>query len=100
MPLDDHELTRRRLMALGLATAAGARGLAGAPALAAARPPRSASIVVRLPYARRIGPVRVPGGLELAGLRWPRGAPLHGALRARRRGGRWPARLPRPGAGA
>src|SRR5439155_4075090 len=77
MSLEDHELTRRRLIALGLATAAGARSLAGgaAPALAAAGSPRSASVVVRLPYARRVGPVALPGGPELAGLRRPAQAP-------------------------
>src|SRR3954469_12272725 len=84
------DFTRRDLMALGLAAAAGVRG---APALAAGSP-RSASVVLRLPYARRIGPVRVPGGLELAGLRWPGRAHLHGELRARRRGGRWTPWLP------
>ena len=101
MSLEDHELTRRRLIALGLATAAGARSLAGgaAPALAAAGSPRSASVVVRLPYARRVGPVRVPGGLELAGLRWPGKAHLHGELRARRRGEPWTPWLPLHGAG-
>src|SRR4051794_41902018 len=83
-------VTRRHLMALGLAAAAGVRA---APALAAGAP-RSASVVLRLPYARRIGPVRVPGGLELAGLRWPGRAHLHGELRARRRGGRWTPGLP------
>jgi hypothetical protein len=87
----DHELTRRRVMALGLAAAAGARA---APALAAPARPRSASVVVRLPYARRIGPVRVAGGLELAGLRWPGRAHAHGELRARRRDGRWTPWLP------
>jgi hypothetical protein len=86
----EHEITRRRLMALGLAAAAGARAT---PALAAAGP-RSASVVVRLPYVRRIGPVAIPGGLELAGLRWPGQAHLHGELRARRRGGRWTPWLP------
>src|SRR5437764_4729517 len=86
----EHEITRRRLVALGLAAAAGARA---APALAAAGP-RSASVVVGLPYARRIGPVAVPGGLELAGLRWPGRAHLHGELRARRRGARWTPWLP------
>ncbi|HEY3018658.1 MAG TPA: N-acetylmuramoyl-L-alanine amidase, partial [Solirubrobacteraceae bacterium] len=54
---------------------------------------------VRLPRARRIGPVRVPGGLELAGLRWPGAAHVHGELRARRRGGRWTPWLPLHGAG-
>src|SRR4051794_41907322 len=95
-------VTRRHLMALGLAAAAGVRA---APALAAGAP-RSASVVLRLPYARRIGPVRVPGGLELAGLRWPGHAHLHGELRARRRGRRgqpWgprhAGRDPRPAAG-
>src|SRR3954467_4900740 len=93
------DFTRRDLMALGLAAAAGMRA---APALAAGAP-RSASVVLRLPYARRggrvpaargVGPVRVPGALELAGLRWPGRAHLHGELRARRRGGRWTPRLP------
>src|SRR4051794_39823226 len=83
--MHEHEITRRRLMALGLAAAAGARV---APALAADGP-RSASVVVRLPSARRIGPVAIPGGLELAGLRWPGRAHIHGELRARRRGGPW-----------
>src|SRR3954453_9814055 len=72
-------VTRRHLMALGLAAAAGGRA---APALAAGSPP-SASVVLRLPYARRIGPVRVPGGLELAGLRWPGAAHAHAELRTR-----------------
>src|SRR3954453_19945342 len=85
-------VTRRHLMALGLAAAAGGRA---APALAAGSPP-SASVVLRLPYARRIGPVRVPGGLELAGLRWPGPAHLHGELRARRRGGGGAAPRPPP----
>src|SRR3954452_22875684 len=88
--MHEHEITRRRLMALGLAAAAGARV---APALAADAP-RSASVVLRLPYARRIGPVAVPGGLELAGLRCPGRAHVHGELRARRRGGRWTPWLP------
>src|SRR4051812_19866606 len=92
----DHEFTRRRVMALGLAAAAGARA---APALAAPARPRSALVVVRLPYARRIGPVRVAGGLELAGLRWPGRAHLHGELRARRRDGRWTPWLPLHAAG-
>ena len=87
---DFSDLTRRQLMALGLAASAGVRV---APALAAGSP-RSASVVLRLPYARRIGPVRVPGGLELAGLRWPGRAHLHGELRAGRRGGRWTPWLP------
>src|SRR5437763_10757105 len=90
MPLDD-QLTRRRLMALGLAAAAGVRA---APALATT--PRSASLTVRLPYARRIGPLRIPGGLELAGLRWLGHAHVHAHLRARRPGGRWTPWLPLP----
>src|SRR2546423_8791232 len=89
----DHELTRRRLMALGLAAAA-ASTRTPMSALAAARGPRTASVVLRLPYARRIGPIAVPGGLELAGLRWPGRAPMHGELRARSRGGRWTPWLP------
>src|SRR4051795_6108750 len=88
--MHEHEITRRRLLALGLAAAAGAR----AASALAADGPRSASVVVRLPCARRIGPVAVPGGLELAGLRWPGRADLHGELRARRRGGRWTPWLP------
>src|SRR6185503_6568273 len=90
---DELDITRRRLLALGLA-AAGAHALGPvAPALAAG--PRTSSVRVRLPYARRIGPVRVPGGFELAGLRWGSGAThLHGELRARRRGGRWTPWLP------
>src|SRR5437868_13417601 len=91
MPLDD-QLTRRRLMALGLAAAAGARV---APALAASGP-RSASFKMRLPYARRVGPLDVPGGLDLAGLRWPGRAHLHAELRARRPDGRWTPWLPLP----
>src|SRR3954462_13860376 len=94
--MHEHEITRRRLMALGLAAAAGARV---APALAADGP-RSASVGVRLPSARHIGPVAIPGGLELAGLRWPGRAHVHGELRARRRGGRWtpwPGRRPAGG---
>src|SRR2546423_4077643 len=92
----DHQLTRRRLMALGLAAAAGARTLEASAAVAR---PRSASVVVPLPYARRIGPLRVPGGLELAGLRWPGRAHLHAELRARRGGGRWTPWLPLHAAG-
>src|SRR3954452_7915139 len=83
-------VTRRPLMAVGLAAAAGVRA---APALAAGSP-RTASVVLRLPYIRRIAPVRLPGGPELAGLRWPGHAHLHGELRARRRGGRWTPWLP------
>src|SRR3954454_13854485 len=87
----DHELTRRRVMALGLAAAAGARA---APALAAPARPRSALVVVLLPYARRIGPVRVAGGLELGGLRWPGRGLGQGELRVRDRDGRWTPWLP------
>jgi hypothetical protein len=89
----DQDITRRRLLQMG-ALAVGAHALGpGATAMGATRP-RSASVVVRLPYARRIGPVRVPGGLDLAGLRWPGAAHLHGEVRARRTGGRWTPWLP------
>ena len=88
---DDHlALTRRRLLALGVA-AAGARAL-DPLALAQARP-RADSFALRLPYARRIGPLDVPGGLDLAGLRWPGRAHLDAFIRARRHG-RWTAWLP------
>ncbi len=87
-PPNDH-LTRRRLLGAGL-VAAGALAL---PSGAAARP-RAESSVLPLPRARRIGPVRVPGGLDLAGVRWHGHAHPRIELRARRTGGRWTDWLP------
>ncbi|HEU4657794.1 MAG TPA: N-acetylmuramoyl-L-alanine amidase [Capillimicrobium sp.] len=90
------DLTRRRLLGLGLATA-GAVALETVPAagaLASAGAPTARSAVVRLPRARRIGPVRVPGGLDLAGLRWRGPAPARIELRARRGRGRWTPWVP------
>src|SRR3954471_1202031 len=99
MRIDERDITRRRLLELGL-LAAGAQALGpAATAFGASRGPRSSSVLVRLPPARRIGPVRVPGGLELAGLRWPGRAHVHAELRARRRSGRWTPWLPLPHAG-
>jgi len=86
--MDAMHLTRRRLLELG-AGALGASALAPLePALALAGP-RATSRSLRLPYARRIGPLAVPGGFELAGLRWPGGGHVHALVRARGRGGRW-----------
>jgi hypothetical protein len=93
VPFHDQDITRRRLLQLG-ALAAGAQALGPAATALGATGPRSASVAVRLPYARRIGPLHVPGGFELAGLRWPGAAHLHGELRARRRDGRWTPWLP------
>jgi hypothetical protein len=71
-PPASSDLTRRRLVGLGLLTA-GAVVLESIPgasdALAAARP-RATSAAIGLPAQRRIGPVTVPGGFDLAGLRW------------------------------
>src|SRR5947209_15062441 len=89
-PRSDHlHLTRRRLLATGL-LAAGARLLGPVgPALAAARGPSATTLALGLPYGRRLGPIHVPGGLELAGLRWPGHAHVGAQLRARRAGGAW-----------
>ncbi|HEY8584368.1 MAG TPA: peptidoglycan recognition protein [Capillimicrobium sp.] len=87
------DLTRRRLLGLGLA-AAGTAALPGASALAAAGRPSARTAAIALPRARRIGPVRVPGGLDLAGLRWDGGGHPRVELRARRAGGRWTPWLP------
>jgi hypothetical protein len=66
------DLSRRRFLGLGLLTA-GAVVLESVPgaseALAAGRP-RATSAAIGLPSARRIGPIAVPGGFDLAGLRW------------------------------
>ena len=90
VPSDEILLSRRGLIGLGLAVA-GARALGplAPPALAAAGRPRAVSLALDLPYARRIGPVRIPGRLELAGLRWPGHAHVSAQIRVRRRGGRW-----------
>ena len=89
-----HDLTRRRLLGAGL----GAAGMLvldhTRPAGAWASTPRARSRSIALPYARRIGPVVVPGGLQLAGLRWPGGEHVDAELRARRSGGPWGAWAP------
>jgi hypothetical protein len=91
--MDETALTRRRLLALGLA-AAGTQALEPAAALAA---PRADTIAIRLPRGRRIGPIAVPGGLELAGLRWPGEQHVRAELRSRTgRRGRWSPWLPLP----
>jgi hypothetical protein len=93
----DRDLTRRRLLGLGLATA-GAVALEAVPGAAAlareAGGPRATAAALRLPRARRIGPIAVPGGLDLAGLRWRGAAHPRIQLRARRTGGRWSEWLP------
>jgi hypothetical protein len=90
-------LTRRRLLGLGLATA-GAVVLESVPGTVAlardAGGPRATSAVLGLPRGRRIGPVDVPGGLDLAGLRWSGHAHPRIELRARRANGRWTEWLP------
>ena len=94
------DLTRRRLLGLGL-LGAGAIVVERVPfasrALAADGGLRARSAVLGLHDAKRIGPVRVPGGFDLAGLKWPH-PPGHAQpqieLRARRRGGRWTDWLP------
>jgi hypothetical protein len=70
-PAASSDLTRRRLLGLGLLTAGAVvlESTGAADALAAARP-RARSAAIGLPAARRIGPVAVPGGFDLAGLRW------------------------------
>ncbi|UGS38445.1 peptidoglycan recognition protein family protein [Capillimicrobium parvum] len=93
-----HDLSRRRLLGLGLMTA-GAVWLETVPgaseALARARRgPTATSAAIGLPRARRIGPVDVPGGLDLAGLRWSGRAHPRIELRARRPGGRFTEWLP------
>jgi N-acetylmuramoyl-L-alanine amidase len=91
--MDQTALTRRRLLALGVA-AAGAQALEPAAALAR---PRAATVAVRLPRGRRLGPIDIPGGLELAGLRWPGDEHFHAELRSRRGPrGRWSQWLPLP----
>jgi hypothetical protein len=91
MPMD-HGVTRRRLLALGLA-AAGSQVLEPAPALAKRRGPRADTVVLHLPRAKRIGPVHVPGGLDLAGLRWPGAHRVRAHIRGRTRRG-WTDWLP------
>jgi hypothetical protein len=85
-PTAPTDLTRRRLLGLGLLTA-GAVVLESVPgaadALAAARP-RATSAAIGLPAQRRIGPVAVPGGFDLAGLRWSGSGHAGIELRARR----------------
>jgi N-acetylmuramoyl-L-alanine amidase-like protein len=98
VPDHDRDITRRRLLQLG-ALAAGAQALGPAAAALGATGPRSVSVLVRLPYGRRIGPMHVPGGFELAGLRWPGRAHLHGELRVRRANGRWTSWMPLHSAG-
>jgi hypothetical protein len=98
VPDTDRDITRRRLLQLG-ALAAGAQALGPAATALGATGPRSASVLVRLPYGRRIGPMRVPGGFELAGLRWPGRAHLHGELRVLRADGRWTSWMPLHAAG-
>ncbi|HWV84929.1 MAG TPA: N-acetylmuramoyl-L-alanine amidase [Capillimicrobium sp.] len=91
------DLTRRRLLGLGL-LGAGAVVLEAVPgadrALAAASGPRAVSAAVGVGSGRRLGPIRVPGGFDLAGLRWDGQAHARIELRARRRGGRWTEWLP------
>lgn len=86
------DLTRRRLIGLGL-LGAGAVAIERVPfaadAVAADGRLRARSAVLGLHDATRIGPVRVPGGFDLAGLRWAGRAQPSIELRARRRGGRW-----------
>lgn len=86
------DLTRRRLLGLGLLSA-GAVVLESVPgagqALAAAGRPRATSAALGLPQGRRLGPIAVPGGFDLAGLRWHGTRHPRIELRARRRGGRW-----------
>ncbi|MBX5441260.1 MAG: N-acetylmuramoyl-L-alanine amidase [Solirubrobacteraceae bacterium] len=91
------DLTRRRLLGLGL-LGAGAIVLEGLPgaerALAAATGPRAVSAAVGVGSGRRHGPIVVPGGFDLAGLRWDGDPRARIELRARRRGGRWSEWLP------
>ena len=91
------DLTRRRLLGLGL-LGAGAivveRVPFAADALAADGHLRARSAVLGLHDARRLGPIRVPGGFDLAGLKWSGRAQPHIELRARRKGGRWTEWLP------
>jgi hypothetical protein len=50
--------------------------------------------VLRLPRGRRLDPIAVPGGFDLAGLRWRGAGHPRVELRARRAGGRWTPWLP------
>ena len=91
------DLTRRRLLGLGLlgAGAVVIERLPFAPdALAADGGLRARSAVLGLHDAKRIGPIRVPGGFDLAGLKWSGRSTPHVELRARRKGGRWTEWLP------
>ncbi len=100
MPATDHastDLTRRRLIGLGLLTAGAVvlEGLPGAPSAAAATgPPRATTAALGLHRGRRLGPIQVPGGFDLAGLRWAGDAEPRIELRARRGRGAWTPWLP------
>jgi hypothetical protein len=96
MTSDDHALSRRRLLGLGLLTA-GTVWLETMPGASQAlarvhRGPTATSAALGVPRARRIGPIDVPGGLDLAGLRWRGATPARDArvqVRAHGRWGRW-----------
>jgi len=91
------DLTRRKLLGLGL-LGAGAVVIERVPfaadALAADGGLRARSAVFGLHDARRIGPIRVPGGFDLAGLKWAGHATPQIELRARRGRGPWTPWLP------
>jgi 5-hydroxyisourate hydrolase-like protein (transthyretin family) len=91
------DLTRRKLLGLGL-LGAGAVVIERVPiasdALAADGGLRARSAVLGLHDAKRLGPIRVPGGFDLAGLKWAGRSTPQVELRARRRGGRWTEWLP------
>jgi len=97
----EHDLTRRRLIGFGLLTA-GAVWLEAVPSASGALArvkhrsthPTATSAAIGLPRATRIGPIDVPGGLDLAGLRWTGAAHPHIELRAQRASGRWTEWLP------
>jgi 5-hydroxyisourate hydrolase-like protein (transthyretin family) len=91
------DLTRRKLLGLGL-LGAGAVVVERVPfaseALAADGGLRARSAVLGLHDAKRLGPVRVPGGFDLAGLKWAGRSQPHVELRARRKRGAWTPWLP------
>jgi hypothetical protein len=93
-----HDLTRRRLLGLGLLTAGAVwlEAVPGAPSAFArtGRGPTATTAAIGLPRATRIGPVDVPGGFDLAGLRWSGHAHPRIERRARRPGGRFTEWLP------
>jgi len=91
------DLTRRKLLGLGL-LGAGAVVIERVPfaadAFAADGGLRARSAVLGLHDAKRLGPIRVPGGFDLAGLKWAGRSTPQIELRARRRRGPWTPWLP------